>query len=649
MKISIDDNGLETNVTNQKEFTINVNPIMFQLLSGKIYNNPKRACMMEIISNAWDATKEVGKDETTIEVHFPSALEPYFSVKDYAKGLSEEDVFNIYTTYGASTKNNNNDLCGGFGIGSKAPFAYDTKTFSIVSRHDGTLKKYSAFINERGIPSITKVYQTSHSKDDCGLEVIVPMKSVSSHDAQDLFLGFNKLPIIKNSNDTFNTFYDNNDTSYLLVRVGCYVYKRYSSNEMYKGFYLRASRVDIPIGVLDLGVSREDIQSTKENDIILKEYCDKEVSRLKDKIDSVSTPEDFFDLYEGDISNRSYYVRCSSKISRDDFVKGNFICCCCSYSFCSSEVKYLSRLLGKPIIDLSEDVNLVPFIAATNPIILKSTDEIKSYIKLNYYRSIDKSLYSSNFSWERNINKTFNIKSMFIPKPKVKGIDKKPIKDTYNIRINVCTHYKSLYKDYQTFKDERLTKSTKIVLLDRWDSRLDTNIRNKYCFIAAPSKRFLDIVKDDTSVEVYDKRGTHLSFYPLKELKKLLIPKVGIYSRGSVVSSDNEVNGILKFLQEYTCTSAYGSDAAFDYYLCNVTSDTRIKMESIFYSDHFICNRVRGALLKSLTVVDDKYKLFIKENPNDKLAVKRYKTFKRKLKINYSIDVDKILNQVEEN
>ena len=84
------------------------------------YSNPALAVIREISANALDANAEA-KSETRIEVKLPSSMSPNFSVRDFGGGLSEEDIFGLYSKYGKSTKRQANNYIGAFGIGKFAP------------------------------------------------------------------------------------------------------------------------------------------------------------------------------------------------------------------------------------------------------------------------------------------------------------------------------------------------------------------------------------------------------------------------------------------------------------------------------------------------------------------------------------------------
>ena len=82
----------------QTQFKLKADPKAFNILSDKIYTHKVRAVIREISTNAVDAHIEAGNTEK-FDVHLPTAIESWFSVRDYGTGLSHEDCMSIYTTY----------------------------------------------------------------------------------------------------------------------------------------------------------------------------------------------------------------------------------------------------------------------------------------------------------------------------------------------------------------------------------------------------------------------------------------------------------------------------------------------------------------------------------------------------------------------
>lgn len=137
-------------------FRIKSSSMAFKILSDKLYSDKPLAVLRELGCNAYDAHIAAKNSDTPFDVHLPNSFEPWFAIRDYGTGLSEHDIFNLYTTYFESTKSDSNEFVGALGLGSKSPFSY-VDQFTVVSFFGKMKKTYSAFISELGTPSITKV------------------------------------------------------------------------------------------------------------------------------------------------------------------------------------------------------------------------------------------------------------------------------------------------------------------------------------------------------------------------------------------------------------------------------------------------------------------------------------------------------------
>ena len=134
----------------QTNFKLKADPKAFNILSDKIYTNKVKAVIREISTNAYDAHVAAGNDEP-FDVHLPTDLEPWFSVRDYGTGLSHEDCMEIYTTYFHSTKTDSNDYVGALGLGSKSPYSI-ADSFTVTSWFNGEKRVYSAYKDENDCP-----------------------------------------------------------------------------------------------------------------------------------------------------------------------------------------------------------------------------------------------------------------------------------------------------------------------------------------------------------------------------------------------------------------------------------------------------------------------------------------------------------------
>lgn len=157
-------------------FTIAASSKAFEILSSNLYQNKTLAVIREITCNAVDAHTMVGAPISAIRVHLPTYMNPVFYVRDQGPGLSHDDVLSLYTTYFRSTKDQDNTQIGGFGLGSKSPFAVADQ-FTVTSWHEGEKRTYVCY-RQDGLPRVNHV-STEGCGTDTGIEVRVPLTSTS--------------------------------------------------------------------------------------------------------------------------------------------------------------------------------------------------------------------------------------------------------------------------------------------------------------------------------------------------------------------------------------------------------------------------------------------------------------------------------------
>lgn len=159
-------------------FTIAASAKAFEVLSSNLYQNKTLAVIREIVCNAADAHRAAGLPISKIAVHLPTYSEMWFAVRDYGAGLSTDDVLSLYTTYFRSTKDKDNSQIGGFGLGSKSPFAVADQ-FTVTSWHGGVKTAFVCY-KENGTPQVNVVGSTPCGSET-GLEVRVAVTSASGN------------------------------------------------------------------------------------------------------------------------------------------------------------------------------------------------------------------------------------------------------------------------------------------------------------------------------------------------------------------------------------------------------------------------------------------------------------------------------------
>lgn len=175
MKVAIADVApVGTNVGGEVTVaSINMDGFAFQALSGKnLYKNLVKAIVRELSTNGIDSHIEAGKDDP-IFVHLPTAEEPWFAVRDEGIGLDDYGVRNVFLTFFGSTKRENNELIGAYGLGSKSPLGY-SDNFTVTAIKDGVKRMFVIFKNESGCPAIKMLAEMATTEAN-GVEVKVPV------------------------------------------------------------------------------------------------------------------------------------------------------------------------------------------------------------------------------------------------------------------------------------------------------------------------------------------------------------------------------------------------------------------------------------------------------------------------------------------
>lgn len=160
-------------------FGIEINEFTFDLLIKKLYSNPIKSIVRELVSNAWDSHTAAGQTHVAVTVNGPTLFDPYFTVHDYGTGLSHEDMTTLYSTICRSDRRDSNNFLGGFGLGSKSPYSY-TDQFTVESRYNGWKRLYAVYKNTDNIPTLS-LMSTTATDEHNGLTVKIPVKSVDQY------------------------------------------------------------------------------------------------------------------------------------------------------------------------------------------------------------------------------------------------------------------------------------------------------------------------------------------------------------------------------------------------------------------------------------------------------------------------------------
>lgn len=311
-------------------------------LRDSIYSDKVRAVVHELSANALDEHRKFGITKP-VQTGIRNNESGYvFYVRDFAKGLSEKDVREVFGMYANSTKLNNNNQQGCFGIGSKTFHSY-TDTFFVDSFFEGVKKTYACALggDEMNV-SVGHIYQVNEQPtNETGLEVYGDVKSADLANFSNKIRNFIRLspdnitgdilgeeiePIkpsfeIKLGNYNVRvldvTNYDVTAKK-LYFQMGGNTYKTenfFSTNggKIKDG---HAIVIDIPIGDCSVTLSRESFEETNKNtevfaeiEKLLQDYVENDMVQFKNKkiIDLVKDAMSEMNVYESETF--SYYAR----------------------------------------------------------------------------------------------------------------------------------------------------------------------------------------------------------------------------------------------------------------------------------------------------------------------------------------------------
>lgn len=272
-----------------------------------LYSNKTRAVVREYSTNARDAMIEAGNGDKPIEVSLPNGLSPFFKVRDYGVGLSVEDIRNIYSKYGASTKRSTNEQVGMLGLGCKSALTY-TQQFTVRSVKDGQLVLVAISRTESG-SGVMEVVHTSDTDEQNGVEISVPVDRYNTfrQEAMDFFKYWEPGTVLVDGEQPAS-FTENAiklaDGLYLVegastdhIVMGNVAYRVSDENWLYKNSYYGSRGFGIvaivPIGSVNFTPSREDLHYTRLTHQTISDLRKKTetflISSIQEDIDSQET------------------------------------------------------------------------------------------------------------------------------------------------------------------------------------------------------------------------------------------------------------------------------------------------------------------------------------------------------------------------
>lgn len=242
-----------------KSVELEESPEAIKILTEKLYSDIPLAVVRELCTNAIDANRESNVPLNNLIIHIPSIKEPFFSVEDFGVGMTKDEVFHVFTTFFKSTKADNNENTGMYGLGSKSPLAY-TKSFTIISNLNGKSNVFMETWEDGKMPNIDLVSSKDIPNDLHGTKIIVPVKINDINDFRKSIIKtvmfFNDIPKFENLDDGNELIFDENksldihELAELILEYNGTVVKNPALVKTW-GIYVEMGNVGYPISLLD--------------------------------------------------------------------------------------------------------------------------------------------------------------------------------------------------------------------------------------------------------------------------------------------------------------------------------------------------------------------------------------------------------------
>ena len=236
-----------------------------------LYSDPELAIVREYATNAYDSHIAAGCSKP-IEISTANAISPFFVVQDFGLGLSVDELIEIYSKYGASTKRDSDEQTGMLGLGSKSALTYADQ-FTVIAIKNGIKTTVLISRDESG-QGIMEIVDTVSCNEGNGVTIRIPTKSGNlAKKAQDFFGYWPSGTVLLNGRlnefnvpanaiaiDSDTWLFPNTDwdDSYDIIIMGNIPYRLHRNN--YDDFYI-VHRADI--GAVDFTPNREQLHLTK--------------------------------------------------------------------------------------------------------------------------------------------------------------------------------------------------------------------------------------------------------------------------------------------------------------------------------------------------------------------------------------------------
>ena len=239
------------------------------------YRDPEAGALREYAANARDSHVQAGQS-LPVRIGLPSDLDPTLTITDFGVGLHRHELIDTFAVFGESTKQDNDDAIGAIGIGAKSGYAIGHQ-FLVTARKDG-IETIGIFTRtDDGAPGHAILDSTPTTEHDgVKIEIAVTNPARVAEVAPGVFRGWPKGSVLINGVEPDDTLGDpiipgvwpnraggrTHRASTVMVRYGVTLYAvDHLLNSTHREALLGLT-IDVPLGDLDVPLSRDEIKDT---------------------------------------------------------------------------------------------------------------------------------------------------------------------------------------------------------------------------------------------------------------------------------------------------------------------------------------------------------------------------------------------------
>lgn len=158
------------------QMTVSMGEKASKTLSSLIYSKHRirEAVIREIVTNALDTHRVVGKEDVSVKVILPTEEDQRFQVEDSGSGLTHDEIIKYLGSYFGSGSQHEEKPTGYHGLGSKSPHAY-TDSYQVTSVKDGRKTMMLFYRGEDGVPAYQALVKDQPTGEGNGTKFIIPL------------------------------------------------------------------------------------------------------------------------------------------------------------------------------------------------------------------------------------------------------------------------------------------------------------------------------------------------------------------------------------------------------------------------------------------------------------------------------------------